>query len=116
MVNFCKSNPEAVVALLSLAGTLITFLAVTIIGLIKGWWKHSEHGNEALWLELKEIKDRQLTLRTTLPLEYVRVTALDELKKTWRDLAQELRDFMNSCREGNCFAGKMMKNQGIRER
>lgn len=112
MVNFCKNNPEAVLAILTLSGALISFLVIAIIGLLKGWWKHTERGEKDVWSAINDIRDKQAVLRERLPIEYVRISTLDDIKETWRDLAIELKEFMKSCRAGECFAGQMMKKRG----
>lgn len=112
MVNFCRDNPGVAVGLLAVMGTVIGALVVTIVGLLKGWWQHNEGGIDALWTAIKDLRERQGVLRETMPLEYVRVSALEDLKKTWRELAWDLRAFMDSCRKGECPTAHQLKRIG----
>jgi hypothetical protein len=111
MVEFCKANPGAMVGILAVLGSIVGFLVVVIIGLIKGWWSNTGKTSDAMWARLKVLEDRQFDLRTyTLP-DFIKRDELKELKDTWRDMAADLKEFMGACRKGECLAGHLQKIQ-----
>lgn len=113
MLEFASKNPGAMVGIFGILSSLLAFASVIIIGLIKGWWTNTGKTSDAMWKKLKEVEDRQWDLRIKdLPC-FIKRDELKELKDTWSGLATDLKNFMNSCREGNCLAGHLAKEREV---
>lgn len=87
--------------------SIIGFMAIVIMGLLRGWWSASNAEIKALWEEIKAINIRQLQLRSDIPRDYVTLSQWRETHHERMEALQRIEDkldlFIESCRTGRCL-------------